>query len=201
MGASGRMVRGLISSIEAAGGCSAFCFRNHGSASRQALSALVMRPFFFDGDRDIVADAAANGAGYVGNDFQHSAMISAISTDRLGTCDSNHCEPLRGCSLELYFELNGVLSMANEDKRKELAQKVTTLVETRFAGDFKAAFGHYDSNHDGAIDKDELKVLLTDAGIGNGLTRWAWVSGIMAELDKDGDGAISWAEFAAVFDD
>jgi hypothetical protein len=50
------------------------------------------------------------------------------------------------------------------------------------------------------IGKDELKALLSDAGIGSGLTRWAWANGIMEAVDKDGDGNISWAEFEAVFE-
>jgi hypothetical protein len=48
------------------------------------------------------------------------------------------------------------------------------------------------------ISKDELKALLSDAGIGSGLTRWA--SGIIEVVDRDGDGGISWAEFEAVFE-
>jgi hypothetical protein len=40
---------------------------------------------------------------------------------------------------------------------------------------------------------------LKDAEIGSGLTRWAWAKGIMGEVDTSGDGAISWAEFEAVF--
>ena len=49
------------------------------------------------------------------------------------------------------------------------------------------------------IDKDELKALLSDAGIGSGLTRWAWANGIMGEVDTNADDGISWAEFEAVF--
>jgi hypothetical protein len=33
----------------------------------------------------------------------------------------------------------------------------------------------------GTIDRDELKDLLKDAGVGCGLTRWAWAKGIMGE--------------------
>jgi len=47
------------------------------------------------------------------------------------------------------------------------------LVATRFGGDHCAAFGHYDANGDGKITPGELKALLSDAGFGSGLTRWA----------------------------
>jgi len=89
--------------------------------------------------------------------------------------------------------------MASEEHRQEIDDKVTALVKTRFGGDYRAAFAHYDADGNGVIDKDELKALLKDAGIGSGLTRWAWAKGILDEVDTSGDGAISWAEFEAVF--
>jgi hypothetical protein len=91
-------------------------------------------------------------------------------------------------------------AMASEENRQELEAKVTVLVATRFGGDYRAAFGHYDADGDGAISKDELTTLLADAGVGSGWTRWAWASGVMAELDTNGDGVIAWAEFEAVFE-
>jgi Ca2+-binding EF-hand superfamily protein len=90
--------------------------------------------------------------------------------------------------------------MASAEQKRELDEKVAALVRTRFGGDYRAAFTHYDADGNGMIDKDELKKLLADAGIGSGLTRWAWPSGIVAALDQDGDGGISWAEFEAVFE-
>ena len=89
--------------------------------------------------------------------------------------------------------------MASEEQKQEIDDKVTALVANRFGGDYRAAFAHYDADGNGTIDKDELKVLLKDAGIGSGLTRWAWAKGIMGEVDTSGDGAISWEEFEAVF--
>ncbi len=85
--------------------------------------------------------------------------------------------------------------MASEDNRRELEEKVTALVATRFGGDYRAAFDHFDANRDGVIDNDELKALLKEAGIGSGLTRWAWAKGVMDEADTDKSGTISWAEF------
>ena len=90
--------------------------------------------------------------------------------------------------------------VANEAQKRELEEKLRVLVTTRFGGNYRAAFGHYDVNQDGSISKDELKMLLSDAGVGSGLTRWAWANGIIEELDKSGDGQISWEEFTKVFD-
>ena len=90
--------------------------------------------------------------------------------------------------------------MATAEQRQELDHKVTALVRARFGGDYRAAFTHYDADGDEVISKSELRTLLSDAGIGNGLTRWAWANGIMEAVDKDGDGHISRAEFDAVFE-
>lgn len=90
--------------------------------------------------------------------------------------------------------------MASEENRRELEEKVEALVKSRFGGDYRTAFGHYDADGNGVISKDEMKALLSDAGIGRGLTRWAWAKGIIGEVDTSGDGNISWDEFAAVFE-
>jgi len=89
--------------------------------------------------------------------------------------------------------------MATEAQRQELTDKVIKLVRERFGGDYHKAFEHYDSNpRDGRLDKAELTAFLTDAGIGNWLTRGAWAAGILAALDADKDGTISGPEFEAV---
>jgi hypothetical protein len=89
--------------------------------------------------------------------------------------------------------------MATKEQRKELDEKVTALVRGRFGGDYPAAFRHYAGGND-VIDRAGLKALLADAGIGNALTRWAWVSGILGAVDRDSDGGVSWDEFRAVAD-
>ena len=88
---------------------------------------------------------------------------------------------------------------ATEVQRDELRDKVSQLVRDQFGGDYHKAFDHYDSDvKDGKISQRELTDLLGDAGVGNWLTRSAWVSGIIAELDTDRDGSISTAEFEDV---
>jgi hypothetical protein len=89
--------------------------------------------------------------------------------------------------------------MASERQRQELSEKVSALVKTEFGGDYSMAFRHY-ANGDGNVGKIGVRALLKDAGIGSIFTRWAWVVGIMKELDTNGDGGISWPEFAAVFE-
>jgi Ca2+-binding EF-hand superfamily protein len=88
--------------------------------------------------------------------------------------------------------------MATDADRQEVADKVAALVKARFGGDYQSAFRHYDGDSDGKITKAELKKLLSDAGVGNLLTRAAWAGGIVGELDKNDDDAISWDEFEAV---
>jgi len=89
--------------------------------------------------------------------------------------------------------------MAHEQEKQQLEEKVAALVEARFGGDYRKAFDHSDSNHDGKVGKDELMALLQDAGIGNFLTRSTWAAGVIEQLDTDGDGRISWPEFESVF--
>ena len=89
--------------------------------------------------------------------------------------------------------------MANEMHADDLRERLAALVGTRFGGDYKAAFTHYDADRDGMIRKEELKSLLGDAGMAGSWSRWAWVEKIIETLDANGDGVISWTEFATVF--
>ena len=88
--------------------------------------------------------------------------------------------------------------MATKEQRHMLDDKMTAFVDAWFNGDYRAAFEDYDADKDGVLSRGELKRLLIDAQIGTGLTRWLWVNGIIGDLDKDGDGGISWAEFQAL---
>jgi hypothetical protein len=88
--------------------------------------------------------------------------------------------------------------MVTERQKQDMREKVPALVRTKFGGDYSIAFRHY-ADRDGKVSKDGVKVMLKDAGIGSILTRWAWARGVVAELDADGDGLVSWPEFSAVF--
>lgn len=79
---------------------------------------------------------------------------------------------------------------------KEVITKVQALVKAKFNGDFTAAFNHYDLDKNHKLGRKDLWGLLEDAGIGNVLTRKVWIDGVLAQLDKDGDGAISIPELA-----
>lgn len=92
-----------------------------------------------------------------------------------------------------------VAAVEEDANVKELKTKVGALVAKTFGGDYKKAFEHYDGDKDGGVGKDEIKKLLEDAGVGNGLTRGAWASGIIEKVDKSADGKIQWTEFEAVF--
>jgi hypothetical protein len=89
--------------------------------------------------------------------------------------------------------------MASEGQKQELREKVSTLVDGEFGGDYAVAFRYY-ADRDGKVGKDSVKTLLRDAGIGNSWTRWAWAGAVVAELDADGDGGVSWPEFVAAFE-
>jgi len=86
---------------------------------------------------------------------------------------------------------------------EELVSKVRKLMTERFGGTDVAArkklFEAYDKNGDGQVDQDEMKQLLADAGVGNGLTRGAWVRGVIKKLDSDDDKTISYDELERIF--
>lgn len=92
------------------------------------------------------------------------------------------------------------LAFEDDANVRELKAKVSALVNQKYGGDWTRAFDHYASGDikDGKVNRDELKALLADAGVGNGLTRGAWASGIIDKLDGDGDGKIGWEEFQKV---
>jgi hypothetical protein len=82
--------------------------------------------------------------------------------------------------------------MATAAQQRELEQKLTRLVANQFHGNIRTAFDHYAIK--GHLGKPELMALLKDANIGNWLTRGAWADGILHELDRDEDGAITQAD-------
>jgi len=90
------------------------------------------------------------------------------------------------------------LAYAEDDNERELKTKIKALVSVRYGGDYQKAFEAYDPDGDGAIDKAGLTRFLSDAGVGNGLTRGAWVKGIIGKLDGNGDSKIQWTELQAM---
>ena len=87
--------------------------------------------------------------------------------------------------------------MADDKRVKELKEKVTAVVNDRFGGDWTKAFNHYAarSGNAGLVEPGDLRKLLEDANIGNGITRGKWVEGVMKKVDVSNDKAISWDEF------
>jgi Ca2+-binding EF-hand superfamily protein len=103
-----------------------------------------------------------------------------------------------GC--QAFRTTNRESTMANDKEKQELVEKVSALVESTYAGDWYRAFMHYAAKRGGSsdVDKDELKEMLSDAGVGNRVTRGGWASAIMDEMDTDKNSSISWEEFEAM---
>lgn len=83
--------------------------------------------------------------------------------------------------------------------RDKLILAVSQMVKAVHGGDWKAAFKVYDKDRDGLISADELNDVLLHSGVGNFLTRGAFVRGVMREVDSDENGLISFSELMAVF--
>lgn len=83
-------------------------------------------------------------------------------------------------------------SPALTPEQRELKEKVGKLA-------LRVTFTRYDADGNGKLDSTELRAMLTDASVGNFVTRGTWVSSIVATLDTDRDGMVSWAELIAGF--
>jgi hypothetical protein len=81
-------------------------------------------------------------------------------------------------------------SPAMTPEQRELKEKVGKLA-------MRVTFTRYDADGNGKLDAPELRLMLADAGIGNFITRGTWVSSIVAALDSDRDGMVSWDELIA----
>src|SRR4051812_47316593 len=69
-----------------------------------------------------------------------------------------------------FEEQKGSADLAFEESHaheREMKGKVMELVQTRFEGDLKRAFEHYDLDNNGSVDKGEIMNLLSDANVGN----------------------------------
>ena len=93
----------------------------------------------------------------------------------------------------------GAAHVGYASDEEELRIKVGELAKSRYGSssqeNLRRLFLSYDANKDGAIDRSELKELLSDADVGNWATRGAWVSGIFDKVDTNKDNKITWAEY------
>ena len=80
-------------------------------------------------------------------------------------------------------------------REQELIDRLRAHVAANYAGSFRKCFLAYDVDADNKISATELGYLLSDARVGNVLTRSMWVKGVIDRLDADKDGCISWEEF------
>lgn len=84
---------------------------------------------------------------------------------------------------------------------EELRLKVQDLARSRYGNtsptSMKKLFMSYDANGDGAINKSELKELLSDADVGNWVTRGTWVDAIFDRVDANKNGVLTWDEYKA----
>jgi hypothetical protein len=82
-----------------------------------------------------------------------------------------------------------------DPREQEVIDKIMALGQSQYNGDARAMFMHYAP--DGLANRDAVMQLFTDAGVGFRFTRWLYVQGVFAALDKDHDGLISEAELRA----
>lgn len=81
---------------------------------------------------------------------------------------------------------------------KEVMAKVATLIRDKFAGDYAAAFTHFDADGDAGLNLSELAAALKDAGITRAL-RYAAAAHALLAYDLNNDGRVTLAEFTAAF--
>jgi hypothetical protein len=81
---------------------------------------------------------------------------------------------------------------------QEMIDRVKALVDTRYSGDWKAAFAAYAGQED-KLTEDGVKSLLKDAGVGTFVTRGVYAKAVVDALDQDKDGAVSVEELEAEF--
>jgi hypothetical protein len=74
--------------------------------------------------------------------------------------------------------------------------KGKAYVESAFGNDPKKAFDRY-AGPDGKISRGGVEKFLRDADIGGFFLRGVIADEVMAQLDKDGDGKLSWDELQA----
>lgn len=104
-----------------------------------------------------------------------------------------------------FQEQKGSADLAFEasEHERDLKIKVTELVQSRFDGDLKRAFEHYDLDNNGSIDKGEIMNLLADANVGNKQTRNLIADKLVDKGDasraRGGELQLEWSEFESAF--
>jgi hypothetical protein len=70
-------------------------------------------------------------------------------------------------------------------EQEQLVTGIATYLDQTYGDRSPAAmrklFDRYDVDHDGKINKQELRKLLEDVDVGNSFTRGAWVRGILGQ--------------------
>lgn len=79
------------------------------------------------------------------------------------------------------------------ENRESIVRKVTLYVNRVFAGDWKKAFDGYAPS--GKFSASAMADLFAAAGVGYALSRPLIAQQVMAFMDGDGDGCLTWEEF------
>jgi hypothetical protein len=84
-----------------------------------------------------------------------------------------------------------------DENERELIDKIKGLMggHPEFRGSYRAAFGSY-AHDNGAMNRDDLRQFLSDAGVGSGLTRGYWIDGILERLDANHNQKLDWGEIS-----
>ncbi|EAQ43223.1 EF-hand domain-containing protein [Polaribacter sp. MED152] len=77
--------------------------------------------------------------------------------------------------------------------KENILRDIHTLITTKFATT-EEAFLNFDKDKDGALNKDEIKDLLKEAGV-NGFIRGMVAGEMLKGYDKSGDDTINKQEF------
>ncbi len=81
-----------------------------------------------------------------------------------------------------------------DSRALDVGRRVNNLVQRNFGGDQRRAFNHYAQGRP-EVSRDQVHRLLSDAGVGSGLTRGLYTNGVMDQFDANRSNGISWQEF------
>lgn len=133
--------------------------------------------------------------------IQDSPSATAVVLGSMGALTLMSMAPREAvAATDLGYE-SEVASAELDANERELRDKIASLVEGKFGGDYRAAFNHYDADGDGGVNRKELITLLEDANIGTFFTRGGWANEVLKKIDKrlgNNDGQVQWPEFQRV---